>query len=74
MLPSGEAVVEVVPQFAEIEKLPGRSIIITGLAPTGSGFDFFSRVFCPKLGLNEVLELDFIANVLDHHRRIQVNH
>ncbi|KAG8389367.1 hypothetical protein BUALT_Bualt02G0221900 [Buddleja alternifolia] len=53
VLPSGEAVTEVEPQFDEIQKCPGRAIIITGLAPTGSGFDFFSRVFCPKMGINE---------------------
>ncbi|KAI3449614.1 hypothetical protein Pfo_006279 [Paulownia fortunei] len=53
VLPSGEAVVEVEPNFDEIQKIPGGGIIITGLAPTGSGFDFFSRFFCPKLGINE---------------------
>ncbi|KAI3468993.1 hypothetical protein Pfo_025656 [Paulownia fortunei] len=53
VLPSGEAVVEVEPDFDEIQKCPGRGIIITGLAPRGSGFDFFTRFFCPKLGVNE---------------------
>ncbi|GFP97837.1 uncharacterized isomerase bh0283 [Phtheirospermum japonicum] len=53
VLPSGEAVVKAEPNFDEIQKFPGRGLIITGLAPTGSGFDFFSRFFCPKLGLNE---------------------
>ncbi|GFQ07679.1 uncharacterized isomerase bh0283 [Phtheirospermum japonicum] len=53
VLPSGEAVVETEPHFDEIRKFPGRGMIITGLAPTGSGFDFFSRFFCPKLGVNE---------------------
>ncbi|GFP97840.1 isocitrate dehydrogenase [NAD] catalytic subunit 5 mitochondrial [Phtheirospermum japonicum] len=53
VLPSGEAVVETEPNFDEIRKFPGRGMIITGLAPTGSGFDFFSRFFCPKLGINE---------------------
>ncbi|KAL3827923.1 hypothetical protein ACJIZ3_016725 [Penstemon smallii] len=53
VLPSGEAVVEVEPLFSEIEKCPGRGIIITGPAPDGSGFDFFSRFFCPKLGIDE---------------------
>ncbi|KAL0459552.1 UNVERIFIED_CONTAM: putative isomerase [Sesamum latifolium] len=53
VLPSGEAVEELEPNFDEIQKCPGRGIIITGLAPAGSGFDFFSRFFCPKLGINE---------------------
>lgn len=53
VLPSGNAVAEVEPQFGEIKNCPGRGIIITGPAPAGSGFDFFSRFFCPKLGINE---------------------
>lgn len=53
LLPSGEAVVECQPQFDQIKNCPGRGIIITGPAPQGSGFDFYSRFFCPKLGINE---------------------
>ncbi|PIN22801.1 putative PhzC/PhzF-type epimerase [Handroanthus impetiginosus] len=53
VLPSGEAVVEVQPNLDEMRKCPGGGIIITGLAPPSSGFDFFSRFFCPKLGINE---------------------
>ncbi|KAK1372973.1 putative PhzC/PhzF-type epimerase [Heracleum sosnowskyi] len=53
VLPSGKAVAEYQPQFDEIQKLPGRGLIITGLAPPGSGFDFYSRFFCPKYGINE---------------------
>ncbi|GFP97838.1 phenazine biosynthesis-like domain-containing protein 1 [Phtheirospermum japonicum] len=51
VLPSGEAVVEAEPNLEEIQKFPG--LIITGLAPTGSGFDIFSRYFAPKFGINE---------------------
>ncbi|KAK1372968.1 putative PhzC/PhzF-type epimerase [Heracleum sosnowskyi] len=53
VLPSGKAVSEYQPQFDEIQKLPGRGLIITGLAPAASGFDFYSRFFCPKLGIKE---------------------
>ncbi|OIT25964.1 PREDICTED: uncharacterized protein LOC109215765 [Nicotiana attenuata] len=53
LLPSGEAVVECQPQFDQIQNIPGRGIIITGPAPQGSGFDFCSRFFCPKFGINE---------------------
>ncbi|KAL2453919.1 Phenazine biosynthesis PhzC/PhzF protein [Abeliophyllum distichum] len=53
VLPSGNAVVEVEPQFDEIKNCPARGIIITGPAPAGSGYDFFSRFFCPKLGVDE---------------------
>ena len=54
VLPSGESVVEIQPEFDAIRKCPGLGIIATGAAPSGSGFDFYSRVFWPKLGINEV--------------------
>ncbi|TKY48583.1 catalytic protein [Spatholobus suberectus] len=50
---SGKAVSELQPQFDAIVKFPGRGIIVSGIAPPGSGFDFYSRFFCPKLGINE---------------------
>ncbi|KAL6951791.1 hypothetical protein U1Q18_051929 [Sarracenia purpurea var. burkii] len=53
VLSSGKAVVDLEPQFDEIQRCPGRGVIITGVAPSGSGFDFFSRFFCPKLGVKE---------------------
>lgn len=52
-LASGEDVANIQPNFDEIEKCPGRGIIITGPAPTESEFDFISRFFCPKFGINE---------------------
>lgn len=45
---------ELQPQIDAIQKLPGRGLIVTGSAPPGSGFDFYSRFFCPKLGIKEV--------------------
>ncbi|XP_059625833.1 uncharacterized protein LOC132268927 isoform X1 [Cornus florida] len=53
VLSSGKAVADLQPQFDEIQKCPGRGIIVSGLAPPGSGFDFISRFFCPKLGIHE---------------------
>ncbi|KAK9146721.1 hypothetical protein Sjap_006624 [Stephania japonica] len=52
-LSSGEVVANLQPQFEEIEKCSARGVIVTGIAPSGSGFDFFSRFFCPKLKINE---------------------
>ncbi|KAL5995882.1 hypothetical protein ACLOJK_025955 [Asimina triloba] len=52
-LPSGKAVADLQPQIDEIRECPGVGVIITGKAPHGSGFDFFTRFFCPKLGINE---------------------
>ncbi|XP_042506824.1 uncharacterized isomerase BH0283-like [Macadamia integrifolia] len=53
VLSSGKTVADLQPQMDEIKKYPGRGVIFTGPAPEGSGFDFFSRFFCPKLGVNE---------------------
>ncbi|KAK3193844.1 hypothetical protein Dsin_025154 [Dipteronia sinensis] len=53
VLPSAKSVTEVQPQIDEIVKCPGRGIIISGLAPPESGFDFYSRFFCQKFGINE---------------------
>ncbi|XP_058200299.1 uncharacterized protein LOC131315197 isoform X2 [Rhododendron vialii] len=53
VLPSGKTVADLQPQFDEIIRWPGRGVIVTGIAPPGSGFDFFSRFFCPKSGINE---------------------
>ncbi|KAI7984110.1 Phenazine biosynthesis-like domain-containing protein [Camellia lanceoleosa] len=55
VLPSGKAVTNLQPQFDEIKRCLGRAVIITGPAPPGSMFDFFSRVFGPKMGINEDL-------------------
>ncbi|XP_078148750.1 uncharacterized protein LOC144544206 [Carex rostrata] len=52
-LSSGKEVAELQPNFQEIEKCAGRGIIVTGQAPDGSGFDFFTRFFSPKFGINE---------------------
>ncbi|KAL7172329.1 hypothetical protein ACSBR2_031927 [Camellia fascicularis] len=53
VLPSGNAVADLQPQFDEIQRCPGLGVIVTGLAPPRSGFDFFSRCFFPKLGMKE---------------------
>ncbi|XP_028788910.1 uncharacterized protein LOC114744931 isoform X2 [Neltuma alba] len=50
---SGKSVIELKPQFDAIVKCPGRGIIVTAVAPSDSGFDFYSRFFCPKAGINE---------------------
>lgn len=53
VLPSGKDVIEISPEFDEILKCPGMGVIVSGVAPPESGFDFYSRFFCPKLGINE---------------------
>lgn len=55
VVPSAKAVADLQPDFDAIEKCPGMGIIVTGIAPQDSGFDFHSRYFCPKFGINEVI-------------------
>lgn len=55
MLESGKSVVDYQPRFEDLLKCPGRAVMITGLAPPDSGFDFYSRYFSPKFGINEVI-------------------
>ncbi|KAI7738202.1 hypothetical protein M8C21_033602, partial [Ambrosia artemisiifolia] len=52
-LSSAKEVAEFKPQIHKIKAAPGRGIVITALAPNGSGFDFYSRFFCPKYGIDE---------------------
>ncbi|KAL2902583.1 hypothetical protein RDABS01_027665 [Bienertia sinuspersici] len=53
VLPSAKDVTDVQLDIEEIKKCPGRGLIICAAAPPESGFDFFSRFFCPKYGVNE---------------------
>ncbi|KAM1207477.1 hypothetical protein ACFX13_008158 [Malus domestica] len=54
VLPSAKAVTDLQPQFDAIRQCPGSSgVIITGIAPPESGYDFYSRYFCPKHGIDE---------------------
>ena len=54
VLSSGETVADLKPMFEKIQKLPCRGMTITALAPSDSGFDIYSRFFCPKYGIKEV--------------------
>ncbi|EOX94814.1 Phenazine biosynthesis PhzC/PhzF protein, putative isoform 1 [Theobroma cacao] len=53
VLASGKSVIEIEPRFDDILKCPGRGLIVSGVAPPDSEFDFISRFFCPKYGINE---------------------
>jgi len=57
VLSSWESVIEFQPRVDDIMKCPGKMMIVTAAAPQGSPFDFCSRLFAPKLGLNEVNKL-----------------
>ncbi|XP_063946233.1 uncharacterized protein LOC108213169 isoform X4 [Daucus carota subsp. sativus] len=53
VLSAGKTVAELQPMFEKIQKLPCRGMTVTALAPSESGFDIYSRFFCPKYGIKE---------------------
>ncbi|CAN8284912.1 unnamed protein product [Cochlearia groenlandica] len=53
VLPSWEDVAKLQPRMDEMAKCPGKLIIVTASAPEGSAYDFCSRFFSPKLGVDE---------------------
>ncbi|CAL4915078.1 unnamed protein product [Urochloa decumbens] len=50
---SCDEVDNVCPNIAELVQCPGRGIAVTGPAPEGSSYDFVTRFFSPKYGINE---------------------
>ncbi|XP_066346456.1 uncharacterized protein [Miscanthus floridulus] len=50
---SCDEVENVCPNIAELVQCPGRGIAITGPAREGSSYDFVTRFFSPKYGINE---------------------
>ncbi|KAF3436319.1 hypothetical protein FNV43_RR23411 [Rhamnella rubrinervis] len=53
VLPSAKCVADLKPDIDAIQKCPAMGLIVTGIAPPDSGFDFYSRYFCPKFGISE---------------------
>ncbi|XP_021760158.1 uncharacterized protein LOC110724987 [Chenopodium quinoa] len=53
VLPSAKAVTDTQVDFEELKKCPGRGLVICAATPSESGFDFVSRCFYPKNGINE---------------------
>lgn len=52
---SCDEVENVCPNIAELVQCPGRGVAITGPAREGSSYDFVTRFFSPKYGINEVI-------------------
>ncbi|GMI76080.1 hypothetical protein like AT1G03210 [Hibiscus trionum] len=53
VLPSAKSVIELKPQVDEIRKYGAGGIVASGAAPVESGFDFVSRCFFPRNGIDE---------------------
>lgn len=54
VLPSWESVKKLQPIRDDILKCPGKMLVVTAAAPPGSNYDFITRVFGPKIGVDEV--------------------
>ncbi|XP_074573862.1 uncharacterized protein LOC141830313 [Curcuma longa] len=52
-LSSAKDILNLQPNFEEIQRCAGGAIVVTASAPANSEFDFFTRYFCPKFGINE---------------------
>ncbi|CAN6300437.1 unnamed protein product [Urochloa humidicola] len=50
---SCDEVDKVCPNIAELVQCPGRGVAVTGPAGEGSSYDFATRFFSPKYGINE---------------------
>ena len=60
-LQSSEDVEKLNPKFERMMDFPGRGgVIVTAPAAASSEYDFISRFFCPKMGINEVLSLNVV--------------
>jgi PhzF family phenazine biosynthesis protein len=49
---SEETVINIRPNFALLETIPTRGVMVTSIA-NSSGYDFVSRFFAPRVGINE---------------------
>ncbi|KAG6528375.1 uncharacterized isomerase BH0283-like isoform X2 [Zingiber officinale] len=52
-LSSTKEILNLQPNFEEIQKCARGSLAVTAPAPAGSEFDFFTHYFCPKFGVYE---------------------
>ncbi|CAH2058905.1 unnamed protein product [Thlaspi arvense] len=73
VLQSWEAVTELQPRMDEISKCPGKLIIVTAAAPEGSVYDFCSRFFSPKLGVDEDPVCGSAHCSLAHYWSLKIN-
>ncbi|KAF8052865.1 hypothetical protein N665_1497s0009 [Sinapis alba] len=73
VLPSWESVTELQPIRDDILKCPGKMLVVTAAAPPGSAYDFISRVFGPKIGVDESPVCGSAHCALAHYWSLKMN-
>ncbi|KAF8064705.1 hypothetical protein N665_1172s0002 [Sinapis alba] len=73
VLQTWESVTELQPRMDDILKCPGKIIIVTAAAPEGSVYDFCSRIFAPKLGVDEDAVCGSAHCALAHYWNLKMN-
>uniref|UniRef100_A0A1J3JAS6 Uncharacterized protein n=1 Tax=Noccaea caerulescens TaxID=107243 RepID=A0A1J3JAS6_NOCCA len=73
VLQSWEDVTELKPRSEDITKCPGKVMIVTAAAPEGSAYDFCSRIFAPKLGIDEDSVCGSAHCALAHYWSLKMN-
>ncbi|CAF2273271.1 unnamed protein product [Brassica napus] len=73
VLQTWESVKEMQPRMDDILKCPGKIIIVTAAAPEGSVYDFCSRIFAPKLGVDEDAVCGSAHCALAHYWSLKMN-
>ncbi|KAL1225092.1 hypothetical protein V5N11_033508 [Cardamine amara subsp. amara] len=72
-LPSSESVNEVQPRMDDILKCPYAGIIVTAAGSAGSVYDFYSRYFAPKFGVDEDPVCGSAHCALAHYWSVKMN-
>ncbi|CAA7056121.1 unnamed protein product [Microthlaspi erraticum] len=73
VLSSWESVTELQPRINEISKCPCEGMIVTAAASAGSPYDFCSRYFAPKVGIDEDPVTGSAHCALAHYWSIKMN-
>ncbi|CAG7906500.1 unnamed protein product [Brassica rapa] len=73
VLQTWESVKELQPRMDDILKCPGKIIIVTAAAPERSVYDFCSRIFAPKLGVDEDAVCGSAHCALAHYWSLKMN-
>ncbi|CAH8356854.1 unnamed protein product [Eruca vesicaria subsp. sativa] len=73
VLPSWDSVTGLQPIRDDILKCPGKMLVVTAAAPPGSAYDFISRVFGPKIGVDESPVCGSAHCALAHYWSLKMN-